>query len=551
MVAADTEIPAKGFDLQQLSDALVRHAESAIIGTSLEGEIVYWNRGAEMMYGYTAGEAIGTEYTALMPADRRDEFNRVMEMVMHGSRVPAYDTVRAHKDGSLVDIHLGVHPVTDARGSVVGICTIAMDITRLKRTERELQTSKSQVEAVVETVLDGIVTINEVGVIESVNPATERIFGYAAHEMTGRNVKMLMPEPYHSEHDGYLHNYVTTGRAKIIGIGREVQGRRKDGSTFPIDLAVTEMSVGGRRAFVGILRDITERKKDELALHKLNRRHERKVRELEAALEQLQATQAQLVQSEKLASLGGLVAGIAHEINTPVGICVTAASYLQDRTNDVLDKAAGKGALSEDDLNAYLAKASEATQMIMNNLNRAAQLISSFKHVAVDRSSNELRQFDFRSFMDDVINSLNPVLKRRGHEVKLSFEGDTVLQTYPGALSQIVTNLMMNAVTHAYKDGEKGCLSISSYSTESEFEMRFKDDGCGIPVEVLKKIFDPFYTTARGQGGTGLGLHVVHNLATEVLGGSIRVESAPGQGTSFILKIPKIKEPDISAMTED
>lgn len=536
--------------LDRITESLVEHTESAIIAIDLKGFINHWNPGAALMYGYTAKEMLGGEYQQLIPEDRAGEFRKVLDKVKRGRRLPAFDTVRRHKDGTLIDVRLAVHQVNDEQGNIIGICTVAADISKLMRAERAQRISKAQVEAVVQTVLDGIVTINPKGIIDSVNPAVERIFGYHAHEMIGCNVKMLMPEPYRAEHDGYLHNYMTTGEAKIIGIGREVQGMRKDGSLFPIDLAVNEMTVDGKPAFVGILRDITERKEAEETLHKLSKKHENKVIELAATLEQLRAAQDQLVQSEKMASLGGLVAGVAHEINTPIGVCVTAASFLDDRTREIAGMVEANGHLSEQQLQSYLKGAEQSTKMIMQNLKRAAQLVSSFKQVAADRSSSELRKFKLDRFLQDVVTSLHPVLKRKGHQIDIHCEGELELQTYPGALSQVVTNLIMNAIKHAYAEGEKGQIKIDARICEEEVVMDFRDDGAGIPAENLKKVFDPFFTTARNTGGTGLGLHVVHNLMTEVLGGEIKVTSEPGKGTHFHLVMPRVKDAEVDALRE-
>lgn len=541
------ESPRFGMPFRHLSEALVDNSESAVIGIDLNGLIVFWNPGAEKLYGYSRQEAIGQEYRILSPDKQIGELRKVMDKVRHGRQLPAVSTKRRHKDGRIIDVRLSVHPVRDDEDRVIGMCTVAANISKLKEAERELQSSKAQIEAVVDTVLDGIVTISSEGIIDSVNPATERIFGYHAHELIGCNVNVLMPEPYHSAHDGYLENYLNTGQAKVIGIGREVRGKRKDGTEFPVDLAVTQMSINGKPAFVGILRDITARKEAEQELKNLTEQYKNKAEELANTLEQLRTTQDQLVRSEKLASLGELVAGVAHEINTPVGVCVTAASFLRDKTMTLVESA-GESAKADDAIRQFLAQAEESTNILLNNLNRAAELIRSFKQVAVDRSNSELRRFVLEPFLNEVMNSLSPMIRKAGHNVSIECEGDQELQNYPGALSQVVTNLVQNALKHAFNPGEVGELRLRGKVGNEEVVLEFCDNGRGIPAAMHKKIFDPFFTTARNVGGTGLGLHVVHNLVTEALGGSISVESEEGEGCCFRIRIPRVKDSDTEAI---
>lgn len=259
--------------------------------------------------------------------------------------------------------------------------------------------------------------------------------------------------------------------------------------------------------------------------------------ELQAAMSQLQDTQTQLVQTEKMASLGGLVAGVAHEINTPVGIGVTAASTLQART-DELRSLYSSGAMKRSDLDQFMGFAEQSASIIMSNLRRAADLVQSFKQVAVDQSSSERRVFELKAYVEEVLTSLRPRLKKSAHQVDVDIPEHLMIDSYPGALAQIITNLVTNALIHAFDDGEAGTLRIHARQQGDEVMLNFSDDGKGIPEENQAKIFDPFFTTKRGSGGSGLGMHIVYNLVTQMMGGSAKLVSAPGQGTEFKFRFP-------------
>ena len=260
--------------------------------------------------------------------------------------------------------------------------------------------------------------------------------------------------------------------------------------------------------------------------------------ELESAMNRLKLAQEQLVQSEKLASLGGLVAGVAHEINTPVGVSVTAASTLQDET-ERLGVRFAEGSMKRSDLSQFMEIAAESSQIILKNLARAADLIQSFKRVAVDQSSEEQRRFLLKDYMDEVLLSLRPQLKKTQHEVEIDCPADLQINGYPGVIAQIVTNLVGNSLVHAFDEGASGHLRFEvRRDGEDWVQLRYSDDGKGIAADQLPRIFDPFYTTRRGSGGSGLGLHIVYNLATQMLGGEIKVSSQPGEGVSFDLRFP-------------
>ena len=261
--------------------------------------------------------------------------------------------------------------------------------------------------------------------------------------------------------------------------------------------------------------------------------------QLSQALENLQAAQKQLVESEKKAALGSLVAGVAHEINTPVGTSITAASTLKDETTS-FNNAVIEGKLKRSSLNNYLETASESTNLILNNLNRASDLIQSFKQVAVDSSHLEKREFAIKPYIEEILNSLAPKLKNTAISLTVEGENNIKMETYPGAIAQIVTNLVINSLNHAYQPGEKGRLRFQITQEQGKVNIEYRDDGCGIPPENLSKIFEPFFTTARNQGGTGLGLHIVYNLVTQKIQGKIDVKSEVNLGTIFIIALPKV-----------
>jgi PAS domain S-box-containing protein len=279
VIAAAREITAARKSQQEMNRlaSIVEYSQDAIMDMTLDGVIVSWNRAAERMYGYSVEEVKGRTATLLVPADRMDETARILSAVRRGGTVTRLETVRIRKDKTSIPVALIVAPVHDAGGQLIGISTISRDISQLKNAESALQESAGKTAAILTTMVDGVITIDERGTIDSINPAAERLFGYAASEVLGRNVKMLMPEPYHSEHDEYLLNYFRTGMAKIIGIGREVVGKRKNGSVFPMDLAVSEVLLGQRRLFTGIVRDLTDRKRLERQILEISDREQRRI----------------------------------------------------------------------------------------------------------------------------------------------------------------------------------------------------------------------------------------------------------------------------------
>jgi signal transduction histidine kinase len=320
-----------------------------------------------------------------------------------------------------------------------------------------------------------------------------------------------------------LQQIMTAMRAIALGdYGREVQGiQARD-------------EVGAMARAVEVFREnaIAKRKtEDELRASK---------EKAESALLELNAAQQNLIDAERLAALGGLVAGVAHEVNNPIGISLTVASSFARRGEIFETELRSNGQLRRSQLEEFVRNSRDAAQQLVANLHRAAELIQSFKQVAVDRSHAERRQFNLSEATDQIIASLRPVLKRAPIGLSVDVPEGLIIDGYPGSYGQILTNLFLNAVNHAFVDGRSGNISISARARgQDDVEINFADDGAGMSPDVQRQAFDPFFTTRRNEGGTGLGLHIVYNLVTQQLGGRMMLESRLGQGTTFRIIMPR------------
>jgi signal transduction histidine kinase len=260
----------------------------------------------------------------------------------------------------------------------------------------------------------------------------------------------------------------------------------------------------------------------------------------EAALLELNTTQRNLIDAERLAALGGLVAGVAHEVNNPIGISLTVASSFARRT-EAFQAELNSNQLRRSKLDEFVNSSRDAAQQLVANLHRAAELIQSFKQVAVDRSHAERRQFSLSEATDQIVASLRPVLKKSAIQLSVDMPEGLLIDGYPGSYGQILTNLFLNAANHAFAGGRSGTIAISARPRGNEdVEIIFTDNGAGMTPEVQRQAFDPFFTTRRNEGGTGLGLHIVYNLVTQQLGGRILLESRLGQGTTFRIIMPRV-----------
>jgi len=267
----------------------------------------------------------------------------------------------------------------------------------------------------------------------------------------------------------------------------------------------------------------------------------------ENALQDLREAQQSLIAAEKLAALGGLVAGVAHEVNNPIGISLTVASTFARRCEDFA-KEVSAGPLRRSRLDEFVEGGKDAANQLVANLQRAGELVQSFKQVAVDRSHAERRQFDLRESTDQIIASLRPVLKKSQISLNVDVPDGIVMDSYPGSYGQVLTNLFLNSVIHAFPDGHAGSVIVEARASGDTVDIFVSDDGVGMSEEIQRHALDPFFTTRRNEGGTGLGLHIIFNLVTQQLGGRLTFESRPGWGTRFRISIPRIAPGETPAM---
>jgi signal transduction histidine kinase len=283
--------------------------------------------------------------------------------------------------------------------------------------------------------------------------------------------------------------------------------------------------------------NLLQRKESQLKMATQHRLLREKNADLNNVIEQLKSTQEELIQKEKMASLGGLVAGIAHEINTPLGICVTGVSHLQEEYK-IIKRAVDNKTLTEIGLTNFFEDVEEVLAILATNTQRGASLVNSFKQVAVDQSSNEIRNIDMLQYINEIILSLRPTLKRTNITIDVDCVSELTIDVNAGAISQIFSNLILNSVNHGFVEGAEGKILIEAFEKNGSVVIRYRDNGIGINDEGLKLLFEPFYTTKRGEGGSGLGTHLVYNLVTRAIKGKITVKSQVGKGLAYLIKFP-------------
>ncbi|MBU3020996.1 sensor histidine kinase [Aestuariibacter sp. A3R04] len=313
---------------------------------------------------------------------------------------------------------------------------------------------------------------------------------------------------------------------------------------------ILEQEVAKKTASLSQIMLDLELQKDELIANQRELRQENENRqfiedelrkrnsELAKNMEVMELMKDQLVESERMASLGGLVAGITHDVNTPLGVSVTAASFLLERLNNLRTNFNDK-TLSTKSMNEYVDESEQTLTLLLTNLNRASDLIASFKRVAVDQTSEAIRLFNLNNYLHEILQSLHPTLKKTQHTVTLNCPADLEINCAPGVIAQITTNMIINSLTHGFNDRNKGRIQIDVKRDQDMVVFEYSDDGKGLDAQALTQLFDAFYTTRREEGGSGLGTHIIYNLVTQTLNGTIRAFSEPGEGLRYVITFPR------------
>lgn len=529
-----------------------------------EGRVVAWNRAMEELSGIPKEEMIGQgdhAYAIPFYGERLpiliDHFNDAYGFSLD----ERYYNVEAGRDAICAETFIpflnegrGAYlwatasPLFDSEGRIVGAIESLRDITDRRNSEVALRTTKDRYRAL--------------------NEELERRIEDGTHELRTANAALRASEARYRRivenlregHIFYSHdphgtyNYVSPSCTEVLGCdgpegfvrmmqaalerpeNRPARDRAEQGrlghkqSSYdlvvehshggPRILEILEVPVFGARGEVesveGLCRDVTEVRRN---------------------LELVRETQQQLVESSKMAALGTLVAGLSHEINTPVGLGVTAVSHLAVTTRSCLDRYR-EGQLTRSAFEDFLQTSHQTVDLLQTNLNRAADLLQNFKQVAVDQSAGQPRVFELGEYLEDVIRSFGPRLKGSGFVLSHTCEPDLHLHCDPGALYQIISNLVMNSLTHAFEGLLVGEMRLAAWAADGAIRLEYRDNGNGMTREVLTRLYEPFYTTRRGRGGTGLGMHIVYNNVTQVLGGSITCTSRLGRGTRFVIEIP-------------
>ena len=413
-----------------------------------------------------------------------------------------------------------------------------LDVTEQKASEAALRIANEFNATVVHSSPAFFVAIGANGRVRMMNEAMLRALDYEAQDVIGRDyISSFVPDADHEQLRQHFAR-LCEQREATLNTNRVVT---RSGATLTVEWrGVPIFNAEGFEYFIGVGIDVTERERAEAELSRYRARLEELVAartaELQQALDRLMRTQASLVQSEKLAALGALVAGVAHELNTPIGNGLTAASTIEHESRLFGERM--QLGLKRSDLETYVGVMAEGSRLARSSLQRAADLVGSFKQVAVDQIGSQRRVFDLRQMLQDTLQTLTPALKQTPYSLSFDADAGVEMDSFPGPLGQVIGSLFQNALLHGLEGRTEGQIKLGARRQGDMALIEFSDDGAGIPAEHLRRIFDPFFTTKLGRGGSGLGLHIAHNIATSVLGGEISVRSAPDAGCTFSLRLP-------------
>lgn len=465
---------------------LVETAGCVILILSPDNEILEWNPKAEEIYGVPRSEAIGRDYVeTFLPEDARDDVSAEIGRVLRGEPAKGFENRVLGGDGGTRILAWNAARIVDDQDVGIGMVAIGLDVT-------EQRAAESRLESVLDAVIDPIIAINEAGTVLRANPAVQATFGWAPQQLIGRNVKVLMGEPYRSEHDEYLSRYLETGERRAIGTVRPVIGRRKTGEDFPCEISISETHATGEVRFVGVVRDTSE--KEEMSLR--------------------------LSQAERLAAVGELAAGVAHEVNNPVNTIINCAQLVRDGDDEPR--------LLEDIVHEGL---------------RIASIVRDLLDFSRDHG-DERAPTRIEDVVERTLSLVGRRIEKQGIRVEVDVEeGLPELSGRAQQLQQVLLNLLLNARDALVADERQQdkwirvSAAVDPSGDGSVIALRVRDNGPGVPTAVQERVFQPFFTTKRDTGGTGLGLSVSLGIV-KAHDGILSVSSKSGEFCEFLVELP-------------
>jgi PAS domain S-box-containing protein len=540
LVDADTarEAAVRALAEQRLAEESYRKLfEGSVDGiyvTTPGGRLLNANPALARIMGYETPEALiegvnDVAHAVYVNPGLRAEYK---ERMQRDGMVREFEYQVRRRDGSLLWLSDSATAARDETGEIIRYEGTVRDITDQKRAEDAIAEGRRLLQEVIDTVPAVINVKNREMRYVLMNRYMAGIFGIEPADAIGRTTSDLMSR--------YGAQKTDENDQRVLVKGSELgfyEEEYIDSSGTMRHWLVNKLPLydakGEIEHIVTVALDIGERKRGEFEM--------RKARDAaEAALRNLRETQNSLIEAEKLAALGRLVAGVAHEVNNPVGISLTVASSLERKAN-LFAAEVERGNLKRSSLNDFLDASRDASSQLVANLNRAAELIQSFKQVAADRNYSDQRAFDLGDLTEQVVMSLRPGLRKHNLTLNVECQPDLTMNSYPGPYGQVLTNLFLNSIAHAFPNGRSGTVEIKVREYDRDnVEILFSDNGIGMSLDVRRRAFDPFFTTRRDQGGTGLGLHIVYSIVTNRLGGRLDLDSQPGGGTQVQIILPRV-----------
>jgi PAS domain S-box-containing protein len=503
---ADVSLRRSAEEAQGRLVSIVHASRDAIVSKDLDGTVTTWNRGAELLFGYTAGEIVGGSIDVLVPEDRKTEERELRERVASGLGAEQRETIRLRKDGTPIAVSRTMSPIEDPTGAITGMASIYRDVTERNRAEAKFQ-------GLLESAPDAIVVVGPDGLIRIVNRQTELMFGYSRDELLGQPVERLIPDRFARRHPTLRAGFLANASARAMGANLELAARRRDGSEFPVDISLAPLQTEEGILVSAAVRDVTERKRAQAALLE---------REAELALARDQALEASRLKSDFLANM-------SHEIRTPMNAVIGLTGLLLDSNLDAEQR----------EYAAAVRSAGESLLEIINDL-------LDFSKIEAGKLRLEVMDFELRRIVEEVVDLLGAA----AHDKELALTTDVhpdvpaFVRGDPGRLRQILTNLVGNAIK--FSDHGRVAVRVTVVpGTPDAASLRFDvtDTGIGIAPEAQRQLFQAFEqvdsSASRRHGGTGLGLAISKQLA-EMMGGRIGLDSTLGAGSTFWFSIPLV-----------